>query len=208
MYHGISLITKESKIDESIRKQLCDHPFFQTPITNLDNQSTFIKDYAKSEFDSLILQFLDEEQYNYSNNYIEYWFQKYDNTNPLGLFPHCDYNDIYRVKMKDEPEDWPHKLDPNLIVSPITIAVYLEISNDLEGGELNISHRTWYEEQYPISVYNSIKQHPFETIVPTQGSVIYFKGSEHYHWINPVIKGCRKSMLINFWPKDLDQYSD
>ena len=194
-----SLILKQSKINDELRQQLCNHPFFQTPIYSLENQNTFIKDHSRSEYDLAILQFLENQQYDYSNYCVEYWFQKYDNTHTLGLFPHCDYNDVYRNSLGNIPNDWPHKEDLSLVVSPITIVVYLEIPEDMQGGELNISRRTWYEEEFPILAWDSIKQYPFDTITPRQGSVIYFKGSDHYHWVNPVTNGHRKSLIINFW---------
>ena len=205
MSHGTSLIIKQSSINDDLRQRLCNHPFFQTPIYNLDHQDHFIKGSPESEHDLTVLEFLDNEHYNYSNKYVEYWFQKYDNTHTLGLFPHCDYNDAYRSKMQNQSTDWPHRVDRNLITSPITIVVYLEISADMQGGELNISHRTWYEEEFPTSVNINVKQYPFETIFPVQGSVIYFKGSEHYHWVNPVTQGIRKSLIINFWPPEIDK---
>lgn len=205
MYHGTSLIIKQSTISDELRKKLCNHPFFQTPIYNLDHQDTFIKNSPASEYDLAVLEFLNDEGYDHSGKYVEYWFQKYDNTHTLGLFPHCDYNDAYRSKMKDQAPDWPHKVDANLIISPITIVVYLEVSSNMEGGELNISYRTWYEEPYPTALNINITQYPFEKISPVQGSVIYFKGSENYHWVNPVIKGHRKSLIINFWPPEIDK---
>jgi hypothetical protein len=206
MYDERSLILKQSTINDNVRHYLSNHPFFQTPIYDLQNQNTFIKDQPKSEYDLAILQFLKDQQYDHSNYCIEYWFQKYDNTHPLGLFPHCDYNDTYRDTLGEIPKDWPHRENPKLIVSPMTIVVYLEISDDIQGGELNISHRTWYEEEFPILAWNHIKEYPFDQILPVQGSVIYFKGSDHYHWVSPVTKGYRKSLIINFWSPELEMF--
>jgi len=201
-----SLILKQSIIEDKLRQQLCNHPFFQTPIYSLENQNTFITTCPKSDYDLAILEFLKNEQYDHSNYYVEYWFQKYDNTHTLGLFPHCDYNDTYRNTLGNIPSDWPHREDSSLVVSPITIVVYLEIPDDMKGGELNISHRTWYEEEFPTLAWDSIKQYPFDTIIPCQSSVIYFKGSDHYHWVNPVTNGHRKSLIINFWSPDTNGF--
>ena len=203
MSHGTSLVTKESNISEELRLTLLKHPFFHHSY-RFDLQDTFIEGQPKSEYDSAVFQFLEDEQYDYSDRCIEYWFQSYNSTLATGLTPHCDYNFIYRQKMKLEGDDWPHRVDKNLIVSPMTIAVYLEISDDLTGGELCISSRTWYEDPEPANItLDHVLQFPYDTITPTQSQVLYFMGSENYHWVNKVNTGIRKSMLINFWPKKL-----
>lgn len=196
---GISLITKESSISDSLRSTLLKHPFFNNPYS-FKLQDTFINGQPESVYDSAVLQFLDEENIDYSDRLVEYWFQN----NTAGLSAHCDYNFIYREKMTLVGNDWPHRVEKHLIVSPITIAAYLEVSDDMTGGELCISGRTWYEDKEPVSINTDfIKRLPHQTIIPKQGQVIYFKGSDHYHWVNRVITGSRKSMLINFWPKEL-----
>jgi len=199
MSHGISLVTKESNISDELRSILLKHPFFHHAY-RFDLQDTFINGQPKSEYDLAVLEFLQNENVNYSDLLVEYWFQD----GKQGLSPHCDYNFVYRDKMKQESNDWPHRVDRNLIVSPMTLAVYLEISDDMSGGELCISSRTWYEEDEPASVKAEyIMQYPYDTITPTQCQVLYFMGSENYHWVNKVKTGTRKSMLINFWPKEL-----
>lgn len=199
MYPGTSLVTKESNIEEHLRLILLNHPFFHTAY-NFKLQDTLIGEQPESEFDLAVFEFLNTEGINYSDKIVEYWFQN----SPPFLTPHCDYNFIYREKMKLEGPDWPHRVDKNLIVSPITIAVYLEVSDDLEGGELCISSRTWYEEDEPTANdITHIQEFPYESYKPKQGQVFYFRGSEHYHWIDKIKTGTRKSMLINFWPKEL-----
>lgn len=195
---GISLATKESSINDELRVNLLRHPYFHNNYS-FELQDTFIVQ-PTSEFDEAVFQFLKDENFDYSDRIVEYWFQN----GKAALSPHCDYNFIYRDKMKLEGGDWPHKVDKNLIVSPITIAVYLEVSDDMTGGELCISGRTWYEEEEPATVSGKyIQRLPYQSITPKQGQAIYFKGSEHYHWVNKVTNGSRKSMLINFWPKEL-----
>jgi hypothetical protein len=203
MSHGTSRVIKEDKISDELRCILLKHPYFYNTY-RFDLQDTFIKEQPVSEYDSAVLQFLDDQQFDYSGRCIEYWFQNYNSTHSAGLSPHCDYNFIYRQKMKLESNDWPHKVDKNLIVSPMTLAVYLEISDDLTGGELCISSRTWYEDPEPANItLDHVLQFPYDTITPKQNQVLYFMGSENYHWVNKVNTGIRKSMLINFWPKEL-----
>lgn len=204
MSHGTDLITKTSSLDEELRLKLLEHPYFQATgdaKSLFDLQDHFINE-TPDDYDKLVLELLKREQYDYSDSVIEYWFQKH--TPGPGLRAHCDYNFIYRKKMQLEGDDWPHIVNKDHIVSPITIAVYLEM-NDLIGGEIGISHRTWYEDPLPTShlTLSNIKQHPYILYAPRQGSVIYFRGSENYHWIEPIKQGSRKSMLINFWPKEL-----
>lgn len=44
-----------------------------------------------------------------------------------------------------------------------------------------------------------------EYYAPTTGDIVLFHGSEHFHWIEPLRKGERKSLLMNFWPKDIGE---
>lgn len=205
MSHGNPLILKISNIDENLRSILLDHPYFSNT-SSFELQDNFIKENPNSKFDQAVIEFLSKENYDYRDMLIEYWFQSHPNNICNGLPPHCDYNFVYREKMKLEGDDWPHKVDKSLIVSPITIIVYLELSNDLIGGELGISSQTWYNEATPVaqSTLNNIKNYPYFLHTPIQDQVLYFKGSENYHWIEPLHAGIRKSMLINFWPVDLD----
>jgi hypothetical protein len=48
-----------------------------------------------------------------------------------------------------------------------------------------------------------IKNSPHETFMPRDNDIIYFEGSRYFHWINTVVEGERKSMMINFWPGDM-----
>ena len=208
MSHGTRLVIKETVIDEATRDILLKHPYFHTYPPSFELQDTLIEGQPESVYDSAVFSFLDSIEYDYTDKIVEYWFQSHNAVMNRGLSPHCDYNFIYREKMKLEGDEWPHIVPRDHIVSPITIAVYLEVTEDLEGGELCISHRSWYEEKKPATVDSDyIKTFPFDTIRPIQDRVLFFKGSEQYHWVNPITAGSRKSMLINFWPKELlDKY--
>lgn len=202
MSPGTSLIIDRSSIDDDLRVVMAEHPHFNIDPRDRDDMSYFI-DEPSNRFDEVVLEFLSRQGYDREGMVVEYWFQNH--APPFSsLSPHCDYNLIYREKMKLEGDDWPHRVDKRLITSPITIAAYIQIDN-LVGGELGISSRTWMEEQFPVSysVQIGIKQYPYELFAPSQGDVVYFKGSHHYHWIEPVRGGVRKSVLINFWPKEL-----
>lgn len=205
MSPGITHILNKSTVDEHLRLLLLDHPYFSTSPKNFDIQRTYILEEPVTDYDKLIFEFLAHENYNHEDRIIEYWFQH--QIAPTGqLYPHCDYNYEYRIKMGPAGDDWPHKVDKNMIMSPITLLVYLCVSSDMEGGELGISTRTWMEEPLAASSELSrvIKQeYPHELIKPVTGDVLYFKGSEHYHWIEPVTAGERKSLILNFWPKEL-----
>jgi hypothetical protein len=202
---GITHILAKSNLNEGLRLALLEHPFFYANPKTFELQRTYILNEPVSEYDRLIFEFLAQEKYDHTGKIVEYWFQQA--TPPEGqLRPHCDYNYEYREKMKLAGDDWPHQVDKNMIVSPITIAAYLYVSDDMQGGELGISTRTWMEEPLPTSSATSelIKSnYPFEFIKPVTGDILYFKGSEHYHWIETVIAGERKSLLLNFWPKEL-----
>jgi hypothetical protein len=201
---GITHILNTSTVEEEIRQQLVEHPFFNATVKTFELQRSLITDQPTTEYDNAITKILQHEGIDYSDKIIEYWFQ-HCVAPSKALMPHCDYNYEYREKMKLSGDDWPHKVDKHMIVSPITLVVYLYISDDMEGGQLAISSRAWMEEEYPVSgtaVMNS-KNYPTEMITPKTGDVLHFKGSEHYHWIEPVTVGERRSLLINFWPKEL-----
>jgi len=89
-------------------------------------------------------------------------------------------------------------------MSPVTIGCYLKVGNTI-GGELCISDKDWFNEPKPMAVStDEILQHPYETFMPRDNDIVYFEGSRYFHWINTVIEGERKSMMINFWPGDME----
>jgi len=202
---GITHILNRSKVDEDLRQSLLEHPFFTAHPKTFELQRTYILNEPLTDYDRLIFEFLAQENYDHNNKIVEYWFQHCTAPTDI-LYPHCDYNYEYREKTKLAGPDWPHKVDKEMIVSPVTLIVYLYVSDDMDGGELGISTRTWMEEQFPTSsdVFTAIKyNHPYELITPKTGDILYFKGSEHYHWIEPITVGERKSLILNFWPKEL-----
>lgn len=193
MYPGTS-----HTIDDDIRLQLLTHPFFESETRSFElQQHMFDATSPRNGFDRAVLELLNRERFDYDDKIIEYWFQN----NPR-LDAHCDYNFIYRQRMMLNSPDWPHHVDESLITSPITVAVYLQVE-DLVGGELCISHTPWREVPEAALAPNDIKDRPYDTLVPTQGLIYYFKGSHHYHWVNEIKSGIRRGMLINFWPREL-----
>jgi hypothetical protein len=198
MSPGTSKIIKKSQLDKDTAKVLLSAKYFESkPVfTSLSVFSNFFKwDNPTTEIERSIVSLLDKEEISYNNMTIEYWFQHQKQGQQLK--PHCDYNHIVRAGSAinfDVPEK---------VMSPITIGCYLQVE-DMTGGELCISDHTWFNEPNPLSINSSdIKKYPYETYVPQLYDIIYFEGSKYFHWINPVIKGERKSMMINFWPLDL-----
>lgn len=169
------------------------------------NQTTFIYDgEAKSVFDETVMTFLRDENIDASGRIIEYWFQ--EQTINQELRPHCDFNHIAR-KGPSKLIEWASSDNKELFMSPFTIAVYLTVSDDMEGGELCISSVSWEEDGLFEKTLEELLTRPFEKINPTVQDVFYFHGSSYFHWISPVTQGIRRSMLINFWPKLLlDQF--
>ena len=114
---------------------------------------------------------------------------------------HCDYNHKVREHILDQGQ-WLHTVEKEKIMSPITIGCYLEATN-LEGGDLVISQHTWFDEVTPTFIDEHmqlrIDSAPCERYTPQVDGVIYFEGSKHFHWIEEVTSGERKSMMINFW---------
>lgn len=196
-----SKITFKSKVDKSIVNTLLEHKYFITrdPL----DQMELIREEPKSEIDKAILAILDTQNVDYSNNAVEYWFQY--QTEGQKLTPHCDYNFKARENMsgmKDTDEFLMSVPKIEYYLSPITIATYLEVNN-LVGGDLCISDTTCF---HSVNTFHDIYTMPHERYTPVESESVHFNGSRHYHWIDTVIQGSRKSVLINLWPKDIIIY--
>lgn len=205
---GTSKIIKRSRLRPELREVFLQAPFFTRRVIsfNLEDYSNFFSwDNPKTEIDRAVIQFLNEEGYNYTGKEIEYWFQH--QTSGMQLPPHCDYNYIIRNEAANRDSSWIHTVERERVMSPVTIACYLNTDN-IEGGELCISDQDWFSIEKPMNVSaEDIKKYPYEVYKPEACDVLYFEGSKYYHWINPVLSGDRKSMLINFWSKDLQNES-
>jgi hypothetical protein len=142
-----------------------------------------------------VLELLYEQGLDLDRPYVEYWYQ--EQTAGQDLWPHVDFNDKLRLRLSHG-----ESIPPEKLMSPITIACYLE-TNDLEGGELCISEKSWLEYEREIQPVEALREelfkYSYEMYKPQQNEVLYFEGSRWYHWINPVKSGSRRSMLINFW---------
>tara|TARA_R110000822_G_scaffold5031_5_gene21785 strand:+ start:6454 stop:7071 length:618 start_codon:yes stop_codon:yes gene_type:complete len=205
MPHGTSRIIQSSKLKPEWREVLLTAEYFKNKPVNLTDLSAFTN-YFDPEGDinlieSTIIEFLDNEQFYYKDKKIEYWFQH--QVTGQNLAPHCDYNHSVREAIGIDDGKWLHEADKTQVMSPVTIGCYLECNN-LLGGELCISEYDWFEHPTPTFIDpDDIVKHPYEMFVPEQDDVIYFEGSKYFHWINDVKRGERKSMMINFWQKDL-----
>lgn len=207
MSHGISKIIKKSVLREELKEIFLTAKYFDTkPVTrNLEEYTNHFKwNEPKTQIEYAVLKLLELEEYDSSNKIIEYWFQHQLPGQSLG--PHCDYNHKIRSIPLNHGGKWLHDYPRELVMSPITIGCYLKIGNTT-GGELCISDKDWFDVQDPL-VYSEaclqeIMSCPYETFMPRDNDVIYFEGSRYFHWINPVIEGERKSMMINFWPETL-----
>lgn len=189
MFHGSSRIIRRSTLDEDLRLR------FIEGYSRRSHTHYFNRNAPTNETDVAVLEFLDREQFNCNKSHIEYWYQAQEVSGDL--WPHVDFNEKLRHRI-----DAGEKLKPEELMSPITIACYLEIS-DLVGGEFCISERSWMDYEKELSPPEVLKQellkYTHESYAPTQGAVLYFEGSRYYHWINEVKRGSRKSILINFW---------
>jgi hypothetical protein len=182
-------------------------PYFETkpPIHNLEDfTNLFVWNEPKTQIEYSILKLLEIEGYDYSDKMIEYWFQH--QLQGQALAPHCDYNHTIRSNSFEGGGGWLHSFPKELVMSPITIGCYLQIGNTT-GGELCISDMDWFDLAKPLFLDDNdmqkIRSAHYETFMPRDGDIVYFEGSKYFHWINPVIEGERKSMMINFWPLDL-----
>lgn len=202
MSHGNSLIISRSKLKLEYRDVfLTAEHFTSKQLRPYERTTWFDPLNPGNDIQNTMLQFLNDQSYDYSDKQIEYWFQHHTTGSRLG--PHCDYN--HKVRAKGSGGEWLHTYDKSMVMSPITIACYLEITN-LEGGELAISPYTWFEEPFPLTLseesFKKIYASDIQYISPQQDDVLYFEGSKYYHWIEPVKHGERKSMMINFWPTE------
>lgn len=187
MSHGTSKIIRRSYIEDDLIRIFLDHQ------QNYP-KNCFEKANPTTEVEYAILEFLDREGFGCSKKYVEFWFQSQQTDQDL--MPHVDFNEGLRIRMSQG-----EKFTPERLMSPITIACYLE-SEDLIGGELCVSSKSWMEyevEPYPEELKKQLLECEYESYRPEKGDVIYFEGSRYYHWIERVQNGSRKSMLINFW---------
>lgn len=189
MYHGNSKIIRRSTLDEDIRLKLLEGLNRSTQIHYFDRNA------PTNKTDEAVLEFLDREQFNCSKTHIEYWYQAREVSG--NLCPHVDFNEKLRHRINSG-----EKLKPEELMSPITIACYLEVT-DLVGGEFCVSERSWLDYEREIKPPEALKEellkYMHESFQPFEGAILYFEGSRYYHWINEVKSGSRKSLLINFW---------
>lgn len=187
MYHGTSKIIRKSSIEDDLASLFVKASTPGAHYFHVNNPT--------NDVDQSVLEFLKRQKFGCSREYIEYWFQEKETGQDL--WPHVDFNDKLRIKLSQG-----EKVPPERLMSPITIACYLEV-NAMEGGELCISDRSWLDYEREIQPVEELRKemyrHAYELISPKQGDVLYFEGSRYYHWINTVRSGTRKSMLINFW---------
>lgn len=203
MSHGNNLIISRSKLKPQYREAFLTAEYFVRKPQRFEEFTTWFNPLnPENNIQETIVEFLKDQSYDYSGKRIEYWFQHHKPGNRLD--PHCDYN--HKVRAKGTGGEWLHTYDRSIIMSPITIACYLQIT-DLVGGELAISPYTWFEEPFPLTLnddsFSKIYSADVQYIAPEQDDVLYFEGSKYYHWIQEVKHGERKSMMINFWPLDL-----
>ena len=208
MYPGNSKITKKSTLSNELKELFLTAPYFEAKPTsfNLEEYTNFFKwNEPKTDIEHAIITLLDLEDYNYTGKIIEYWFQH--QINGQSLAPHCDYNHLIRNESLINSGDWIHTVDKNLVMSPVTIGCYLKVGNMI-GGELCISEKDWFDYAEPLKFtandIENVKSYPYEQYMPRDNDILYFEGSRYFHWINPVIEGERKSMMINFWPEDME----
>ena len=206
MSHGHSKILKKSALSPELVSVFLTAPYFETkpsPQKLEDFTNLFVWNEPKTQIEYSILKLLEIEGHDCSGKMIEYWFQH--QLPGQALAPHCDYNHTIRSNSFEGGGSWLHSFPKELVMSPITIGCYLQIGNTT-GGELCISDMDWFDLAKPLFLdendMQKIRSTPYETFMPRDGDIIYFEGSKYFHWINHVIEGERKSMMINFWPKD------
>lgn len=187
MSHGTSKIIRFDRLEDDLRS------VFLAGVTEHTNY--FELKNPQSDVEKAIVEFLDRQQFGCNMKYAEFWFQRQSEND--SLWPHVDFNDKLRIKLAEG-----EKIPPEKLMSPMTIACYLE-AEDMEGGELCISHRSWLDYEYeihpPEELMKELLKYSYETYKPNAGDVLYFEGSRWYHWIKKLTRGTRKSMLINFW---------
>ena len=187
MFPGNSKIMRYDQIEQDHRS------IFLSGITSHTNY--FELKNPQTEIEKAIVEFLDRQGFGCNKKHAEFWFQQQVESD--SLWPHVDFNDKLRLKLSEG-----EKIPPEKLMSPITIACYLQV-DDMEGGDLCISHRSWLDYEREIHPVEELKKellkYTYETFKPMTGDVLYFEGSRWYHWIDTLTQGTRKSMLINFW---------
>lgn len=206
MSHGTSLITRKEKLNNNTRLLLLQHEFFTLKDVKYQSNHFISPKSTFSPYEKILVDLLTNLGVYSDSKVIEYWFQ-YQSTDPNHelpntLPPHCDFNCIMMEKYRGLAPDWPHHVDESLILSPITIAIYLDVDN-IKGGELGISRKTWRDFHTPFAAPIDKVKTDHELYAPNTGDIVFFHGSEHFHWIEPLKEGQRKSLLINFWPERL-----
>jgi hypothetical protein len=203
---GQSKIIKKSNLKPEWRDVFLTAKFFTQKPVHTGNLEEFTNYFTSTNptnnVQKYILELLDQEGIDYSNKKIEYWFQH--QVPGQSLPPHCDYNHSIREAMRWNDKDrWLHTVDKTKVMSPVTLACYIEVEN-MVGGDLCISDVDWTTVNDLSGISNEyLEQYPYEVHTPVLDEVLHFEGSRYYHWITPVRQGSRKSMLINFWPTDL-----
>jgi hypothetical protein len=187
MYPGKSKIIYRSTFGEDLRTAF---------LLGFNKQPNYFDvNNPRNGTDLAVLELIHEQGYVSDRPYIEYWFQ--EQTAGQQLWPHVDFNDKLRHRLAQG-----ESIPPERLMSPITIACYLETKN-LYGGEFCISSRSWLDYEREIHPAEALKEemlkYDYECYNPNRNDLLYFEGSRWYHWINPVVLGSRKSMLINFW---------
>lgn len=191
MPNGISKIIRKSRLDDDLRL------IFLSGF-NKNNGTYLDRNNPKTDIDHAIIEMLKREKFDVNKRYIEYWYQS--QTESDDLWPHVDFNEGLRIRLQTG-----EKIERHTLMSPITLACYLDI-DDLHGGDLCISERSWLQydyEPHPVeALREELAKYSHERYSPAQGDIVYFEGSNYYHWIDTVLSGSRKSMLINFWDED------
>jgi hypothetical protein len=198
MSHGISKIIRKSFMDLGIINRILKDPYFETAALQGDfiTKSTIQNDTHQAIFD-----FLDSESYDYQNYTVEYWFQDFRQYKTREqLLPHVDFNSKIWAKYQDTNDL--NSFSKKHVMSPVTITTYLDVTEDMNGGELCISSFDWFNSNPFKPDIDYIKSQPYEIYKPKSGDVLYFNGSRYYHWVNEVLTGRRKSIQINFWTED------
>lgn len=188
-------------IDQHTIDRLLQDQFFKDSKIVSDNYIT--RNTIRNDVDQAVIDFLDAQGYKWEEEFVEYWFQWFgDGCERVELFPHVDFNEKIREKYRVQDAQTNIDFSKKHLMSPITIAAYLDVSEDMVGGELCISSYDWFDSNPFQPDLNYIKEQPYTTFKPKTHDVLYFNGSRYYHWVNPVERGSRKSVQINFWTQD------
>ena len=200
------MIIGYGKIKEEYRKVFLTAPYFEKKPIYPQEREAFTNFFKINEpsnlFEETIDRFVKEEieQNIWEGKWIEYWFQH--QTEGTGLDPHCDFNHKIRESKTGE---WMHEMPFEDFLSPLSYVLYLNCTMD--GGDLCISELTWLDEEDPLA-HSTLKtkkifKTPFRRHSPKAGEYVFFEGSKHYHWIDMVKSGERKSMILNFWNENI-----